>query len=178
MPKLFKSRNSGGKVKEFFFETFRAHTKQEYSDFFNRKNSCTECGMQNGYGVKTTGICNNFYKTYPFVYVRAFAIAIIIFAIAVIVSVFTNYDTLFVFCVALGGLFVNLPVFLLVFEFYPHKDVSFLKYSLISLSGGFSAIVLALLAYYFYTPENEWFSALYTACSEEILKLIDRKSVV
>ncbi len=172
MPKLFKSRNSGGKVKEFFFETFRAHTKQEYSDFFNRKNSCTERGMQNGYGVKTTGICNNFYKTYPFVYVRAFAIAIIIFAIAVIVSVFTNYDTLFVFCVALGGLFVNLPVFLLVFELYPHKDVSFLKYSLISLSGGFSAIVLALLAYYFYTPENEWLSALYTACSEEILKLI------
>lgn len=143
----------GGGIKRFFTETFRAHTKEEYADFFVRK----------GEGD---------YRTYPFIWLRVLALEIMIFAVVLIVSEFTGYDTFWSYAVLTGGLILNIPVFIFVYELYPYRDASFLKYFLSFFIGGVSAIALTLLAYYAYRPDNEWLSALWTGFVEEFFKVV------
>ncbi len=143
----------GGKIKKFFKETFRAHTKQEYKEFFTHS----------GDGE---------YKTYPFVWLRVLVLELIIFAIVLIVSEFTGYDTFWSYSVLTGGLLINIPVFILVYELYPSRDIGFLKYFIAFFVGGVVAIALSLLTYYAYEPSNEWLSALWTGFVEEFFKAV------
>ena len=143
----------GGKIKRFFKETFRAHTRQEYKDFF----------VRSGDGE---------YKTYPFMWLRVLVLELIIFAIVLIVSEFTGYDTFWSYAVLTGGMLINIPLFILVYELYPSCDVGFLKYFIAFFVGGAVAIVLSLLVYYAYRPSNEWLSALWTGFVEEFFKAV------
>lgn len=149
-----KTKNAfGGAVKRFFKETFRAHTKKEYSDFFARS------GEGN-------------YKTYPFIWLRVLALEIIIFAVVLIVSEFTGYDTFYSYSVLTGGLLLNIPVFIFIYELYPSRDVGFLKYFLAFFIGGVVSIALTLLVYYAYEPSNVWLAALWTGFVEEFFKAV------
>lgn len=143
----------GGGIKRFFSETFRAHTKEEYFDFFARK----------GDGV---------YKTYPFMWIRVLALEVMLFAVVLIVSEFTGYDTFWTYAVLTGGLLLNIPVFILAYELYPNRDLGFLRYFIAFFVGGVASIALTLLAYYAYEPDNKWLSALWTGFVEEFFKAV------
>ena len=149
---MFKEKIGGG-IKRFFKETFRAHTKEEYFDFFARK----------GDGA---------YKTYPFMWIRALALEVMLFAIVLIVSEFTGYDTFWAYSVLTGGLLLNIPVFILAYELYPDRDLGFFRYFIAFFIGGVVAIALTLLTYYAYEPENKWLSALWTGFVEEFFKAV------
>lgn len=154
LPKFPETENSAQKgLKKFFKETFRAHSKEEYKEFFARSG-------------------NGAYKTYPFIWIRALALEIIVFAIALIVSEFTGYDTFWSYAVFIGGILLNIPVFILAYELYPGRDFGFLKYFIAFVVGGVVAIALSLLAYYVYEPSNKWLSALWTGFVEEFFKAI------
>ncbi len=142
-----------GAIKRFFKETFRAHTKKEYSDFFARS------GEGN-------------YKTYPFIWLRVLALEIIIFAVVLIISEFTGFDTFYAYSVLTGGLLLNIPVFIFIYELYPGRDLGFLKYFLAFFIGGVVSIALTLLVYYAYEPSNAYISALWTGFVEELFKAV------
>lgn len=146
-------KRAQGVIKSFFKETFRAHSKEEYKEFFARS----------GEGA---------YRTYPFIWIRALALELIVFAIALIVSGFTGYDTFWSYSVFIGGILLNIPVFILAYELYPSRDFGFLRYFIAFAVGGVVAIALALLAYYVYEPSNEWLSALWVGFVEEFFKAV------
>jgi len=156
-----KSKNKPAvseKIKYFFRETFRPHTKAEYVDFFTR-------GMSPDEGVT---------RKLPWLYIRVFALNLFIFAASVLAFRLARYSSDYVTSILFGGLLFNIPLFILLFELYPKRDFSFLKLLAVVIVGGAVSTVLITMGYRFiYSTADEpnaWISTLWVGFWEELIK--------
>ncbi len=146
------------KIKYFFRETFRPHCKEEYVEFFTR-------GMSPDEGVS---------RKLPWFYIRVFALNLFIFAASVLAFRLARYSSDYVTSILFGGLLFNIPLFILLFEFYPKRDFSFLKLLAVVIVGGAVSTVLITMGYRFiYSTADEpnaWISTLWVGFWEELVK--------
>ncbi len=156
-----KNRRTGRKsgIAEWFGETFRIHTKEEYRAFFTR-------GMQT-----ESGNC----KTYPWMYTRAFALCFILFSAIAIVTALTAEVMAYIgfpTMMMLGGLLFNLPILVLIYELYPKKDLSFLWLCGVTAVCSVISAAIVNFGYFFVRISNEWLGVLWTAGLEEFAKAV------
>lgn len=144
------------KIKLYFSETFRPHTKQEYAEVFSR-------------GISES---NDEKRKYPFLYIRAFVFFLILFALSVLAYRLTRYSVAYVTSILLGGMLFNIPVLTLFFELYPKKDLSLISLFTLVLAGGAVTGAFILFGYeYIYEGHgNPWVSYLWTGFWEELVK--------
>ncbi len=143
------------KIVYFFKETFRAHSKAEYKEIFSR-----------GLNDDNRGISGAF----PWLYVRAFFVLLVLFTVNVLVLRLTN-NSLYVPSVNfLGGITFSVPFIILLYELYPKRDVSLLLVLGLLVCCGTLAGVITQVAYYFIPVENEWLVAVVAGCVEEVCK--------
>jgi len=146
------------KIKYFFKETFRPHSKEEYADFFTR-------GMSSDEGIS---------RKLPWFYIRVFALNLFIFAVAVLVFRLARYSSDYITAIIFGGLLFNIPLFVFFFELYPKRDFSFLKLLAVLIVGGAVSTALITLGYRFiYSTSDEpnaWISTLWVGFWEELVK--------
>lgn len=166
MRKSSVDENAGGKatagerVRYFFSETFRPHSREEYAEVFM-------CGLQSG-GAEQS------YKKLPWLYIRIFALNVILFASLVLARRLTGYAASYVTAILFGGLLFNVPLLVFFYELYPKRDFSLLKLFTVLLIGGAVSTVLALFGYeYIYSAplgESVWISTLWIGFWEELVK--------
>lgn len=148
------------KIKYFFKETFRPHSKEEYAEVFTR-----------GLG----GNCNdNIVRKVPWLYIRVFALNLILFATIAFSFRLTKYSADYQTAILFGGLLFNVPLFIFFFELYPKRDLSLLKLAAVLLVCGVISTVLVTLGYrYIYSTSDEpnaWISTLWVGFWEELIK--------
>ncbi len=140
-------------IAEFFRETFRRHSRAEYSELMTR-------GMRSG-GKN---------RKYPWAYVRLFTLLFVLFAVFLLIVRFTSNE-LFVPTITLfAATCFNLSFLLFLFELYPEKDLSFMAVCLALLLGGALANVAAQILFSLFVPANSWLHAVYTGVFEELTK--------
>lgn len=145
------------RITYMFRETFRAHSRDEYREFFTR-----------GLGDDKNGITG----TYPWLYVRVFFMLFILFTINTVILRFTG-NTLYVPTVTLlGGITFTVPFMVFLFEIYPKRDLSIIKLFGILILGGTAAGVLTQTGYALIKVSNPWYSALISGLVEEVSKAI------
>ena len=109
---------------------------------------------------------------YGWMYVRVFALSFVLFAlVAFLIAVSQNgiaIPTLYL----LGGAFMNLTVAVFIYELDPERNLSFVLFILVLVSGAIAADFITMLGYFFLSPENDWLSALWTSVLEEAAKAI------
>lgn len=149
-------RSVKSKIQIFFSETFRPHTKQEYAEVFSR-------GITDRDGEK---------RNYPWLYIRVFALLLVLFAVTVLAYRLTGYSVGFITAIIFGGLLFNIPVLVLFYELSPKKDISILSLLFLVLIGGAVTGSVILLGYeYIYEGhDNPWVSYLWTGFWEELVK--------
>ncbi len=151
-----------GKIKYYFKETFRPHSREEYAEIFSRG-----IGSDSGYHGK-----------YPWLYMRALALFFILFGFITLVyrlsGDYFDYPTLILF----GGLMVNVPLLVFFFELYPKRDISFLALILVMLIGGTVSAAISGIGYeYIYEKlfgfvSSDWLSLVFTGVWEEFAKAV------
>ncbi|MDE7167920.1 MAG: PrsW family intramembrane metalloprotease [Clostridia bacterium] len=155
-----KNKRVKEKLKFFFKETFRPHTKEEYAEVFTRGlgDNCSE----------------NIARKLPWLYIRVFALNVILFAIIAFAFRLARYTADYQTAILTGGLLFNVPLFILAFELYPKRDLSLLKLCAALLIGGVISTVIITLGYeYIYSTVNEpnvWISTLWVGFWEEFIK--------
>lgn len=139
----------------FFKETFRAHSKSEYREVFTR-----------GLGEDKRGITG----TMPWLYVRVFFVLFILFTVNILILRFTE-NTLYVPTVTLfGGITFSVPVFVLLYELYPKRDLNIFKLFSILVIGGTTAGILTQIGYSLIDVSNAWGNAVLSGVVEEVSK--------
>ncbi len=155
-----KSKRAKEKLKYFFKETFRPHTKEEYAEVFTR-------GLN--------GNCrDDIERKLPWLYIRVFALNLILFALIAFSFKLARYSADYQTAILLGGLLFNIPLFMFFFELYPKRDLSLLKLVAVLLIGGVLSTAIVTLGYkYIYSTTNEpnaWLSTLWVGFWEELIK--------
>ena len=156
-----KARNV---VTEFFRQTFRSHTGDEYSELLTR-------GMRGDGGVN---------KKYPWAYIRLFALIVILFAIYLLIVRFTSNELLTPTIMTLGSISVSLSFLIFLYELYPKKDLSIMLVCLAMLIGGALSTIITQVLFNVFTTDSKWLFSVFVGFFEELPKAIstDRKSVV
>lgn len=142
----------------FFKETFRAHYGAEYRELFSR-------GLHKG---DTGGLSGAF----PFMYIRAFFIFLMLFTLNTLVLRLTENALFVPSIIFLGGITFSVPFTVFLYELYPKRDLSLFSIMCLLVGGGTAASVLTQIGYFFVSIENEWWSALYTGALEELSKAV------
>ncbi len=150
------------RVKKWFSETFRAHSKDEYTEFFTR-------GFDGNDSVN---------KVYPWLYMRMLALCFVLFSAITFFMKLSGNAISFPAMVFLGALLVNLPFITLIYELCPKADISFLKLMLVLVIGGSVSVIISELGYFIFSPENGYGSVAWTAFLEEIAKIIPAIAVI
>ena len=150
------------RVKKWFSETFRAHSKDEYTEFFTR-----------GFDGK-----DSVNKVYPWLYMRMLALCFVLFSAITFFMKLSGNAISFPAMVFLGALLVNLPFITLIYELCPKADISFLKLMLVLVIGGSVSVIISELGYFIFSPENGYGSVAWTAFLEEIAKIIPALAVI
>lgn len=161
-PKAQKRRMRRERVKKWFSETFRAHSKDEYTEFFTR-------GFDGNDSVN---------KVYPWLYMRMLALCFVLFSAITFFMKLSGNAISFPAMVFLGALLVNLPFITLIYELCPKADISFLKLMLVLVIGGSVSVIISELGYFIFSPENGYGSVAWTAFLEEIAKIIPAIAVI
>ena len=161
-PKAQKRRMRRERVKKWFSETFRAHSKDEYTEFFTR-----------GFDGK-----DSVNKVYPWLYMRMLALCFVLFSAITFFMKLSGNAISFPAMVFLGALLVNLPFITLIYELCPKADISFLKLMLVLVIGGSVSVIISELGYFIFSPENGYGSVAWTAFLEEIAKIIPALAVI
>ncbi len=155
-----KNKRVKEKLKYFFKETFRPHTKEEYAEVFTRGlgNNCSDSVA----------------RKLPWLYIRVFALNLILFAIIAFSFRLARFSADYLTAIVMGGLLFNIPLFIFFFELYPKRDLSLLKLVAVLLIGGVLSTVIITLGYeYIYSTSNEpnaWISTLWVGFWEEFIK--------
>ncbi len=143
-------------VKNFFYQTFRRHTAEEYSELLTR-------GLRGKRGLN---------GQYPWLYMRLFGILFILFA-AYLLLVRLMGNQLYVPSVLLyGGIAFLLPFIVLLYELYPLRDFSLLSLFAVLILGGALSGFLCQTLYYFVPNASGWLGSLRVAGIEEICKAV------
>ncbi len=142
--------------KNYFSETFRRRGGEDYVEFFTR-----------GLGDK-----NGVNRVYPWMYMRVTALCVIFFAAFLTLSYYTGNSISFPVIVLLGGLLLNLPFTVLLYEQYPCKDFSFCGVVAVTLAGALFANVIIQVGYAIWDTEIPFLSTAYTALLEEFGKAV------
>ena len=150
------------RVKKWFSETFRAHSKDEYTEFFTR-------GFDGNDSVN---------KVYPWLYMRMLVLCFVLFSAITFFMKLSGNAISFPAMVFLGALLVNLPFITLIYELCPKADISFLKLMLVLVIGGSVSVIISELGYFIFSPENGYGSVAWTAFLEEIAKIIPAIAVI
>ncbi len=150
------------RVKKWFSETFRAHSKDEYTEFFTR-------GFDGNDSVN---------KVYPWLYMRMLVLCFVLFSAITFFMKLSGNAISFPAMVFLGALLVNLPFITLIYELCPKADISFLKLMLVLVIGGSVSVIISELGYFIFSPENGYASVAWTAFLEEIAKIIPAIAVI
>ena len=150
------------RVKKWFSETFRAHSKDEYTEFFTR-----------GFDGK-----DSVNKVYPWLYMRMLVLCFVLFSAITFFMKLSGNAISFPAMVFLGALLVNLPFITLIYELCPNADISFLKLMLVLVIGGSVSVIISELGYFIFSPENGYGSVAWTAFLEEIAKIIPAIAVI
>ncbi len=161
-PKAQKRRMRRERVKKWFSETFRAHSKDEYTEFFTR-------GFDGNDSVN---------KVYPWLYMRMLVLCFVLFSAITFFMKLSGNAISFPAMVFLGALLVNLPFITLIYELCPKADISFLKLMLVLVIGGSVSVIISELGYFIFSPENGYGSVAWTAFLEEIAKIIPAIAVI
>ena len=144
------------RVKEYFVQTFRRHTPAEYSEFLTR-------GIKGEDGVR---------RIYPWMYVRVFAAAVIVFAVYLLIVRFTGNELFLPVTVVLGGVVFNIPFLILLYEMYPRGDLSLLGVFLVFLIGGTAACVICQIVFSLVAVGGGWAQAAFVGSVEEFAKAV------
>ncbi len=151
---------SGQRIKYFFKETFRPHSKDEYAEVFTR-------GLKENCGESVA-------RKLPWLYIRVFALNLILFAVLVFSYRLARYSADYVTAILFGGLLFNIPLFVFFYELYPKRDFSMLKLFAVLIIGGVLSTVIIVFGYeYIYSTVNEpnvWISTLWVGFWEELVK--------
>lgn len=161
-PKAQKRRMRRERVKKWFSETFRAHSKDEYTEFFTR-----------GFDGK-----DSVNKVYPWLYMRMLALCFVLFSAITFFMKLSGNAISFPAMVFLGALLVNLPFITLIYELCPKADISFLKLMLVLVIGGSVSFIISESGYFVFNPKNGYGSVAWTAFLEEIAKIIPAIAVI
>ncbi len=145
-------------------KAFSKHTAEDYREFFLR-------GLDSRSGLNANT---------PWLYLRAFAVCLIIFALFVFAVFMTGkfiYDGAIEYfaypsLLVAGGVIVNLPVLIFIYELYPARDLSFIKLCFIMIVCTVIADLCVSLGYCAWMPANEWISVGWTAVLEETSKAV------
>ena len=160
-----RTAKSGGArqaVSEFFKQTFRLHTGEEYSELITR-------GLRDRQGVN---------KRYPWAYIRLFTLFFVLFAVFVLIVRFTS-NQLFLPVISLfAAICANIPFLLFLYELYPQRDVSFIGVCLAMLIGGAGAHVCTQILFNIFPPANAWLLAVTSGFFEELPKAIATIAVI
>ncbi|MDE7300564.1 MAG: hypothetical protein K2N47_00185, partial [Clostridia bacterium] len=89
-----------GSIAYFFRQTFRRHTRAEYSELLTR-------------GVRSAGGEN---RKYPWAYIRLFTLFFVLFAIYLLIVRFTSEELFAPTITVLAAVCFNLPFLLLLYE--------------------------------------------------------------
>lgn len=146
----------GQRLKEFFKETFRARGKEDYKEFFTR-------------GFKDTGVKK---ARFGWMYVRVFVLLFSLFGLAAFLVMYTANGIEMPTVGLLGAVFMNFTVAVFVYELNPENNLPFAVFLLIMVLGTAAADFIILVGYYFFTPDDMWLSALWTAALEEFGKAL------
>lgn len=139
----------------FFKETFRAHSKDEYREVFTR-----------GLGEDKRGITG----AMPWLYVRVFFVLFILFTVNILILRFTG-NALYVPTVTFfGGVTFAIPLFVLLYELYPKRDLNVFKLFSVLVIGGTAAGILTQIGYSVINVSNDWGSAVLSGVVEEVSK--------
>lgn len=148
------------RIKYFFKEIFRPHSKEEYAEVFSR-----------GLGANCS---EEVARKLPWLYIRVFALNLVLFALAAFVFRIASYTADYLTAILFGGLLFNIPLFVFFFELYPKRDLSLLKLVTVLLIGGVISTFIITLGYEFiYSTDNEpnaWISTLWVGFWEELIK--------
>lgn len=161
-PKAQKRRLRRERLKKWFSETFRAHTKEEYKEFFTR-----------GFDGKDS--LNN---VYPWVYMRMLVLCFLLFAATTFFMRVSGNAISYPAMIFLGAIFVNLPFITLIYELCPKADLSFLKLMFVLVVGGTASVIITELGYLAFSPQNGYAAVAWTAFLEEIAKIIPAVGVI
>lgn len=148
-----KARNV---VTEFFRQTFRSHTGDEYSELLTR-------GMRGDGGVN---------KKYPWAYIRLFALIVILFAIYLLIVRFTSNELLTPTIMTLGSISVSLSFLIFLYELYPKKDLSIMLVCLAMLIGGALSTIITQVLFNVFTTDSKWLFSVFVGFFEELPKAI------
>ena len=143
-------------VNEFFSQTFRLHTRNEYSELITR-------GLGSKHGAN---------KRYPWAYIRLFTLLFVLYAVFILIVRFTSNQLFLPTIAAFGAVFVNLPFLLLLYELYPQRDISFMSVCLVMLIGGAGANVLTQIFFSLIHPSSKWLDAVAVGVFEEVPKAL------
>lgn len=172
-------RNSGNekprdvlrsKIKYHFKETFRPHTVSEYAEIFSRGANADNDKTDNGISV-----CHN---KYPWLYVRALAVAFTLFGLITLIYLLTRDSFDYPVLILFGGLMFNIPLLIFYFELYPKRDFSFVTLIFVVLLGGTLSATISGLGYRFIYGDlfgfagANWLSLIFTGIWEELAKAV------
>lgn len=140
--------------KYFLLQTFRGHTGTEYSELLSR-------GLRTRKGVN---------RTYPWAYIRLFAMFFILYAVFLLIIRFTGNELFAPSVTLLASVMFNLPFLCLMFELYPQRDLSFITVLFALLIGGTAACVITQALFNLFPSPNLWMKAVYAGFFEELSK--------
>ena len=150
-----KSAIVRAKIVYFFKETFRARSKAEYREIFTR-----------GLGDDTSGVSGAF----PWLYVRAFFILLILFTVNTLVLRLTENDLYIPSVTFLGGITFTVPFVILIYELYPKRDLSLFLIIALLVGGGTVAGLISQTVYGLLPVKNQWLAAVEAGVLEELAK--------
>lgn len=139
----------------FFKETFRAHSKSEYREVFTR-----------GIGEDKRGITGSM----PWLYVRAFFVLFILFTVNVLILRFTENPFYVPTVTLFGGVTFSIPLFVLLYELYPKRDLNVFKLFSLLVIGGTAAGILVQLGFSLIDSVNGWSKVILSGVTEEVAK--------
>ena len=141
-------------IKYFFMQTFRRRSGREYSELLTR-------------GLREDKVVN---RTYPWAYLRLFAMLFILYAVFLLIIRFTGNELFAPTLTVLASVMFNLPFLCLMFELYPERDLSFITVLFVMLVGGTAACVISQALFNLFPSPNVWLKAVYAGFFEEIPK--------
>lgn len=140
----------------FFKETFRRRSKSEYGELFSR-------------GLRDDGSAN---RAYPWLYMRLLWLFFVLFGFLSLILLLTNNRIGYPTVIFFGGIFVNVPFLVCLYELYPRRDLSLVALIAAMTIGGAVSASLAELGYLALTPSSKWASPFWTGFLEEFSKAL------
>ncbi|MDE5788973.1 MAG: PrsW family intramembrane metalloprotease [Clostridia bacterium] len=149
-------RRANNVIANFFKQTFRRHSGEEYSELLTR-------GMRGDGGVN---------KKYPWAYIRLFALMFVLYAVFLLIVRFTSNELFIPTITVLASCCLNLSFLLFLYELYPKKDLSFMSVCLALLLGGAMANIISQILFNIFSSDNPWLRAVYSGFFEELPKAV------